>query len=81
MARPTLENQVRYLTTRQVALALGISQDTLVRRINAGMYPYPTVIKENGLRLFNERWVERARERDVERAHERAQEQAMAKRL
>ncbi len=67
MPRPTLEDQAHSLTTLQVARALGISQDTLVRRINAGLYPPPIMVKENGLRLFNTRWLEKVRARIAER--------------
>jgi predicted DNA-binding transcriptional regulator AlpA len=59
MPRPTFYDQAHFLTTLQVARAVGVSQDTLVRRIAAGMYPPPLMVKENGLRLFNQKWVEK----------------------
>ena len=59
MSRPTLIEQVHYLTSRQVAMILGIKVDTLVRRLNAGMYPPPTAINDNGVRLFSNKWLDK----------------------
>ena len=59
MPRPTLDEQVRFLTTRLVALRLGIGIDTLLRRIAAGMYPPPSMINDQGVHLFSPKWFEK----------------------
>lgn len=61
MPRPTLIEQVHYLTTRQVAEELGIGVDTLNRRIAAGMYPPPIAKNEHGVALFNDKWLAKAK--------------------
>ena len=59
MARPTLAERVQYLTAPQIATALGIGVDTLLRRIAARMYPPPTAINDEGVRLFSPKWLEK----------------------
>lgn len=61
MARPRLEDSLNYLTARQVCEQLSISLDLLSRWINRGLFPPPTLIRDNGLRLFSHDWLKDAR--------------------
>lgn len=59
MPRPTLYEQVHFLTSTFIAHQLGIDEETLVRRIKAGMYPPPVAVNGNGVRLFTHKWLEK----------------------
>ena len=60
MPRPLLEDS-KYLTLPQVAQRLGLGQSQVLRRIERGLLPKPTIVKSNGLRLFDEEWLEKVR--------------------
>ena len=61
MPKPRLADTFRYLTTSQVAEALGISLEQLYRRLAQGILPDPTKVAKSGVRLFDEDWLQRAK--------------------
>jgi len=61
MPGPRVEDNVRYFTTTQVANQLGVSWYALRTRLLRGVLPPPTIVRDNGLRLFDEKWLEEAR--------------------
>ena len=67
MPRPQLADRLEFKTMPQIAEALGMETEKVGRWIKAGLLPPPTVIKENGLRLFDQWWIAAARRALTER--------------
>lgn len=61
MARPTLESVKIGYTTRQASKYLNISRAQLLRRIDRGVLPEPSVVDEHGTRFFNQVWLDDAK--------------------
>lgn len=61
MPRPKLSPDP-YFTSTQVASQLGMNVGTLVNWIEHGVLPPPTSKDENGVRYFDQEWIEKARE-------------------
>ncbi len=59
MPRPRLTG---LMTTGKVARELRVSTDTVVRWVKCEMLPPPTRIDNNGVRYFDQKWLEKARE-------------------
>ena len=59
MPRPKVTN---HLTTTQVAKQLGMGQSQLLSWIEHGVLPPPSFIDNNGVRYFDQEWLDRARE-------------------
>jgi len=58
MPRPHVTSN---MTTTGAARELGMSSQALLRRVKVGVLPEPTSIDKNGVRYFNEEWLEKAR--------------------
>ena len=59
MPRPKVTN---HLTTTQVANQVGMGQSRLLSWIEHGVLPPPSFIDNNGVRYFDQEWLDRARE-------------------
>jgi len=60
MARPSLKAHT-YLTTTQVAKALGMTDSKVIRWIDHGVLPWPTAM-EHRTRLFSREWLATAQD-------------------
>jgi len=59
MPRPRLTNQ---MTTTQVAAHLRMSKGQVISWVERGALPQPSFIDNNGVRYFDQEWLNRARE-------------------
>lgn len=59
MARPRVSSE---MTTTIVARELGMGNGQLIRWVKNGALPPPTRHDSNGVRYFDQDWLERARE-------------------
>lgn len=59
MPRPRVTNQ---LTTSEVARELGMKVGQVVRWIERGVLPPPSFTDNNGVRYFDQEWLNMARE-------------------
>lgn len=59
MPRPRVTSQ---LTTTQAAKHLGMSQSQLISWVERGALPPPSFIDNNGVRYFDQEWLNRASE-------------------
>ena len=53
-----LEQSQGYLTSAQVAQALGLSKGQFLRRVKVGVLPQPTKRRPDGMWLFTQEWLE-----------------------
>jgi hypothetical protein len=61
MARPSLEQSLKYRTTGEVCALLNLTIDQLNYRIVRGIFPKPTFVDEHGSRFFGRYWLLQAR--------------------
>jgi DNA-binding transcriptional MerR regulator len=59
MPRPKVSND---MTTSNVARELGMSTGQLIRWVNVNALPAPSHIDDNGVRYFNQEWLDKAKE-------------------
>ena len=59
MPRPKVTSQ---MTTANVARHLGMSTGQLIRWVNLGALPPPSSTDNNGVRYFDQEWLDKARE-------------------
>lgn len=59
MARPRVSSD---FTTSNVARELGMSNNQLISWIEHGALPAPSSVDNNGVRYFNQAWLDEARE-------------------
>ena len=59
MARPRVTKD---LTTAQAAKQLGMKARQLVSWVEHGALPSPTSVDNNGVRYFDQEWIEKARD-------------------
>lgn len=57
MPQPTLKARYTYMTASRVRKILGLSRYQLDERIRQGIFPEPTAVDSNGIRLFDENWL------------------------
>ena len=60
MATPKLEYKYKYMTAPRVREILGLSRYQLDERIHRGILPTPTFTDTNGVRFFDQKWVDQA---------------------
>lgn len=61
MAKPTVAETIKFLTTTEAARELDISRPMLRRRINQSVFPPPVHTNEYNLWFFDEAWLKRAK--------------------
>ena len=61
MAKPTVAEAVKFLTTTDAARELDISRPMLKRRIRQGVFPPPVETNEHNLQFFDGAWLRHAR--------------------
>jgi DNA-binding transcriptional MerR regulator len=59
MARPRVDGR---MTTTIVARELGMGTGQLIRWVENGALPPPSHVDENGVRYFDQTWLEKARD-------------------
>ena len=59
MPRPRVTSQ---MTTAQVAKQLGMSNSRVINWVEHGALPPPSFIDNNGVRYFDQEWLEKAQE-------------------
>lgn len=61
MPNKKIEFAQRYMTAPQVRDILKLSRPQLDLRLARGILPKPTMVDENGVRYFDQNWVEAAK--------------------